>query len=184
MPDAERDPTVKCEVCIFPTELGWFGIQGVGKRLERLAFGHASADDVRQALGEQQGASSAALRESDWHPELRKRLVRFARGERVRFDDIDLKLPPMTPFQERVIAATRRIPYGVTLSYGELAEKAGFPRAARAVGSVMASNRIPILVPCHRVIASAGKLGGYSSVHGVSLKQVLLKMESEAVSAG
>jgi methylated-DNA-[protein]-cysteine S-methyltransferase len=67
--------------------------------------------------------------------------------------------------------------YGQTSTYGELALRVGHPRAARAVGTVMATNRFPILIPCHRVLASGGKLGGYSSHAGTNLKQILLDME-------
>ena len=85
----------------------------------------------------------------------------------------------MTPFQLCVANATRRIPYGTTVSYGQLASLAGYPRAARAVGTVMSQNRFPILIPCHRVLASGGKLGGYTSVAGVDFKSRLLGLESQ-----
>ncbi len=76
------------------------------------------------------------------------------------------------------MAACRRIPWGQTRSYAQLAAVAGRPGAARAVGSVMAKNRVPLVVPCHRVIASSGQLGGYSAPQGLSLKRRLLAMES------
>jgi methylated-DNA-[protein]-cysteine S-methyltransferase len=98
-------------------------------------------------------------------------------GEQCDFDDVLLELPVRTEFQQRILKVTRRIPYGRTMSYGELAERAGFPRAARAVGTVMSCNRFPIVVPCHRVVASGGKTGGYTSPQGVSLKLRLLALE-------
>src|SRR5262249_32324655 len=118
--------------------------------------------------------------EHDWHPELRRRLEQYCLGKPCDFDDIRLAPSRGTDFQKRVVSIVRRIPYGRTLSYGRLAEKAGFPRAARAVGTVMSSNRLPIVVPCHRIVAAGGKSGGYTSPQGVSLKLRLLAMESSA----
>jgi methylated-DNA-[protein]-cysteine S-methyltransferase len=86
-----------------------------------------------------------------------------------------------TEFQQRVFAATRRIPFGNTLSYGELATEVGSPKAARAVGAVMASNHVPIIIPCHRVIGRHGELTGFSAPRGVSLKRQLLELEANAV---
>ena len=73
----------------------------------------------------------------------------------------------------------RRIPYGRTMSYAELAAKAGSPNAARAVGNCMAGNRIPLIVPCHRVVCSDGRLGSYSAPGGTRMKRRLLDLESK-----
>jgi methylated-DNA-[protein]-cysteine S-methyltransferase len=167
---------------IFPTNLGWFGLLGRDSRLVTVVVGHASADDVRRACRRDHEISAGPdLREHDWNPKLRRRLERYCIGERCEFDDVPLELPDRTEFQQPVLKVTRRIPYGQTMSYGQLAEKAGYPRAARAVGSVMSSNRFPIVVPCHRVLASGGKTGGYTSPQGVSLKLRLLALEGASV---
>jgi methylated-DNA-[protein]-cysteine S-methyltransferase len=81
-----------------------------------------------------------------------------------------------TPFQVRVWQSLRVIPYGQTISYGQLAHQIGQPNAARAVGLANGSNPIPIIVPCHRVIGSNGKLTGYGGCF--SIKQKLLSLES------
>jgi methylated-DNA-[protein]-cysteine S-methyltransferase len=83
---------------------------------------------------------------------------------------------PWTPFQKRVIDVCRSIPWGSTLTYGQVAALAGSPGASRAVGSVMAKNRFPLIVPCHRVIGSNG-LGGFSAPDGLKLKSRLLANE-------
>lgn len=80
-----------------------------------------------------------------------------------------------TPFQKKVWDAIARIPMGQTRSYGEIAEEVGHPRAARAVGSACGSNPLPLFVPCHRVVASMGRIGGYAG--RTDLKIGLLKME-------
>jgi len=82
----------------------------------------------------------------------------------------------MSAFQKRVIVACREILYGSTVTYGGLAELAGSPGAARAVGSTMRTNRFPIIVPCHRVVG-ADSLGGFSASRGVETKKRLLNME-------
>ncbi len=90
--------------------------------------------------------------------------------------DFDLELAPRgTPFQLSVWRALRRIPYGQTVSYGELARAIGRPRASRAVGAANGSNPLPIVVPCHRVIGSTGKLTGFGG--GLKTKAALLALE-------
>ena len=79
-------------------------------------------------------------------------------------------------FRTHVIAIVKKIPKGKTLSYGEVASKAGHPRAARAVGAIMASNKDKE-VPCHRVIRSDGKIGGYNGIQGTKDKAALLRRE-------
>jgi methylated-DNA-[protein]-cysteine S-methyltransferase len=101
-------------------------------------------------------------------------LQRYALGEPVDFS-IELDLPSATPFLRRVWDATVQIPRGETRSYGWLAASVGLPRAARAVGLAMQRNPLPIIVPCHRVVAWDGKLGGYGG--GLDLKRKLLQLE-------
>jgi methylated-DNA-[protein]-cysteine S-methyltransferase len=89
----------------------------------------------------------------------------------------DLPLHPEgTPFQIEVWRELQAIPYGKVISYGELAMRIGRPRASRAVGAANGSNPIPIIIPCHRVIGSNGKLTGYAG--GLHIKEALLKLES------
>ena len=100
------------------------------------------------------------------------KLAKFFAGERVDFDerlDVDV-----TPFARRVMQAARRIPWGETRSYGEVARAAGSPGGARAVGQVMSANPVAIVVPCHRVVASGG-LGGFTG--GLHRKRALLALE-------
>jgi methylated-DNA-[protein]-cysteine S-methyltransferase len=84
----------------------------------------------------------------------------------------------VTDFQRKVLDACRAIPPGETLSYAELAVIAGAPGAARAVGNVMRTNRIPLVIPCHRVVGSGGSLGGYSAPDGLAMKRKLLEREA------
>ena len=171
------------QVSIFLTEIGWCGLVGGGRIVHRLTIGHASVQSVRDDLSREDADSRTTFPEADWYPELRRRLEKYSAGQRVNFDGVDIEDRPGTEFQRRVLAATRAIGYGRTLSYAQLAAKAGRPGAARAVGNVMASNRVPILIPCHRVVASGGRLGGFSAPQGVGLKQRMLAMEASAAFA-
>lgn len=108
------------------------------------------------------------------HP-LARRLSAYFAGARDDFDNVELDLAWCTPFQEAVADALRGIPYGETVTYGELAALAGHPGAHRAAGTFCAGNRFPIVLPCHRVVA-AGGIGGYGSL-GVEYKSHLLELE-------
>lgn len=103
----------------------------------------------------------------------RQQLAEYFAGRRKRFD---LPLAPEgTAFQLRVWAELRKIPWGETVSYGELARRIGMPRAARAVGAANGANPIPIVIPCHRVIGSTGRLTGFGG--GLDAKATLLGLE-------
>lgn len=112
--------------------------------------------------------------------EVRRQLGEYFAGERTVFD-LPLAMAG-TDFQRAVWAELMRIPYGRTISYGELARRVGNPAASRAVGSANGRNPIPIIVPCHRVIASGGKLGGFGG--GLDTKQWLLSHEATRQTAG
>ncbi|QRK08218.1 methylated-DNA--[protein]-cysteine S-methyltransferase [Archangium violaceum] len=122
------------------------------------------------------GAPVLVASEREDHPVLlaaRRQLEEYFAGERVSFD---VPLEPVgTPFQKSVWAVLREIPLGVTWSYGELARRLGRASAARAVGAANGRNPISIIVPCHRVVGTDGKLTGYAG--GVPTKQWLLEHE-------
>ena len=98
-------------------------------------------------------------------------------GRAVSFRAVRCDLPAATTFAGRVLRACRNIPYGRTISYGRLASAAGNPKAARAAAAVMASNPMPLVIPCHRVIYADGGLGGFSAPAGVAQKRRMLRLE-------
>jgi methylated-DNA-[protein]-cysteine S-methyltransferase len=103
----------------------------------------------------------------------RDQLEDYFEGRRKTFD---LPLAPHgTPFQRKVWAALQTIPFGATLTYGQLAEKIG--TAPRALGGACGRNPIPVVIPCHRVLAANGGLGGYSGIDGIETKEFLLRLE-------
>lgn len=103
-----------------------------------------------------------------------RQLTEYLRGERRSFDLV-LDMPEMPPFRRRVLEELARIPYGETVSYGELAERCGRPAAARAVGNAVGRNPVPVVLPCHRVVRSDGSPGEYGG--GRERKRILLRLE-------
>lgn len=171
----------------FDSQLGHMALATVDGEVAGLSFGHATADRAlrslkafhshsgRTLLGRAvQDHSGAAIRLAERVTGL---LQEFAEGEPVDFTDIPVSHDGLTTFQKQVVAACRAIPWGQTISYGELAAEVGHPGAARAVGTVMRKNRVPLIVPCHRVLASGGRLGGYSAPSGLKMKHRLLALE-------
>lgn len=104
--------------------------------------------------------------------EMRKEVLEYLRGEREEFS----RQPEVggTDFQKAILMEMMKIPRGEVRSYGEIAARAGYPRAARAVGSVCRTNKYPIIIPCHRVVGANG-IGGYA--FGLEMKRELLRME-------
>lgn len=162
----------------FETELGWLAIAGQNKTLAWVTMGHATAPAALTAIFERAAVPNETFAIGAWFPQLRKRLIAYAAGKRDNFQDVAVDTSHLTDFQRRVIRACRKIDYGQTQSYGELALQAGTERAARAVGNAMAGNRCPLVIPCHRVVASSG-LGGFSAGQGLTLKLQLLQLESK-----
>jgi methylated-DNA-[protein]-cysteine S-methyltransferase len=105
-----------------------------------------------------------------------RQLGEYFAGARSCFD-LALDLSRLTPFQRRVLEATQRIPAGAVWTYGRLARAIGRPKASRAVGQALRRNPVPIVIPCHRVVASDGSLGGYSGGGGLASKRWLLRFE-------
>ena len=159
---------------VFDTGAGWLGVLGSTTGLLRITFPRHSADEARQLLGD---CVTGAVCSPDLYQDLTERLKLYFGGHKVDFPD---KLAPYgTVFQRKVWEATRLIPYGETRSYRWVAEQAGKPKAARAVGQALGRNLLPIIVPCHRVLASDGSLSGFAG--GIETKRYLLHLESDGV---
>ena len=160
---------------VFPSGLGWMAVVTSGATVKQLTFGHPSPAAARRALG--RGTLEHAM-PGKRDTSLVQRLRAYASGTPDDFCDVAVDPGPVSKFRERILDQCRKIPFGRTLSYAGLAAKAGFPRAARAVGNCMAGNRIPLIVPCHRVVRSDGRLGRYSACGGTRMKRRLLALES------
>jgi methylated-DNA-[protein]-cysteine S-methyltransferase len=105
-----------------------------------------------------------------------EQLGEYFAGHRQEFQ-LPFDLKGLPGFTRKILEVLQSIPFGATITYGDLAKRAGFPRAARAVGGAMAANPLPIVIPCHRVVAAAGRIGGYSGGGGLRTKEWLLTFE-------
>ena len=171
---------------LFESSLGWLGISWTSQlRVLASTFARRSESAARRAIESstpnwQHRVTSLAAAPSSIR-ELARHLVAFADGEALgNFAHVELELDDRTDFQRRVLLACQQIPHGRTNSYSDLAATVGSPRAYRAVGTVMAGNRTPLIVPCHRVLGASGGLHGFSAPQGISMKSRLLAMEAEA----
>lgn len=160
---------------VFETDAGWMGILRSRHGLQRSTLPQSSA---KRALGLLVAKNAVA------NPELFGDLVQRFRayfgGETTVFPD-QLDLSPATIFQRRVWQATQIIGYGTTRSYAWVAQQIGQPVATRAVGQALACNPLPIIIPCHRVLTSTGRLGGYGG--GLKMKKYLLALEGAHIDA-
>lgn len=109
---------------------------------------------------------------------LHKALTRYVSGKHVQWPRVPMAWHELPEFKAKVLRALQEIPHGQTTTYGELAALAGSPKAARAVGQIMATNPWPLIVPCHRVLGSGGAMTGFSAEGGVDLKRFLLELEN------
>jgi len=121
-------------------------------------------------------AETKCISVSQGYNRLADQIIRYLAGDELEFS-MDVNWDSFTPFQRKVLQRTCRIPYGRVMTYGRLAEDIGKPGAARAVGTALAANPIPILIPCHRVVGSDGSLHGYSAPGGLQTKAWLLALE-------
>ena len=147
---------------------------GSATGLRRTTLPHPSAQEIRQLFGD---SINYANRSPRLFKDLMERLRIYFKGHKVSFPD-ELDLSGATAFQRKVWETTRLIPYGETRSYAWVAEQIKQPRAVRAVGQALGRNPLPIIVPCHRVLASNGRPGGYSG--GIEMKRRLLYLEGSA----
>lgn len=156
---------------VIEADAGRFGV-GVSERGLLAILLPNAADQRDQVLGRLAGQFQLG-EQSDRLREACQQLREYFAGERREFDlELDLR---GTSFQVDAWNAVAAVPYGETTSYGEIARRIGRPDAVRAVGAANGANPIPIVVPCHRIIGSNGKLTGYGG--GLDLKRWLLKLE-------
>ena len=157
---------------IVKTIVGAFGFVAREKRLLATYLPEAEPQ-IRRRIRERwpDATENACLL-----PRFRQKVASYYAGKRTAFDE-EADLSDQPPFRRMVLEQCRQIPYGKTASYQDLARAAGNPKAARAVGSTMAHNPLPLVVPCHRVLRADGTFGGFSSRSGVSEKKKMLSLE-------
>jgi methylated-DNA-[protein]-cysteine S-methyltransferase len=169
---AEDEGVVDIGYATVESPFGELLVATTRRGLVRLAYPNERPDDVLEELAI--GVSPRVLASSRLTDEVRRELDEYFAGERHGFGfRVDWTLT--RGFARRVLQATARIPFGSVSTYRDVAGRAGNPRAYRAAGNALGSNPIPIVVPCHRVLHSAGGLGGYTG--GLQRKEYLLALE-------
>ncbi|MGH7896165.1 MAG: methylated-DNA--[protein]-cysteine S-methyltransferase [Candidatus Binatia bacterium] len=161
---------------IFDTPIGRCGIAWGGRGIVGLQLPEARERETRARMLRR----LPAARETAPPPDVRRALDRVTallRGEASDLSGIALDMDRVPPFHRRVYEVARGIPPGTTLSYGEVATRLGAPGSARAVGQALGRNPFAIVVPCHRVLAAGGKVGGFSADGGITTKLRLLAIE-------
>jgi methylated-DNA-[protein]-cysteine S-methyltransferase len=167
--------------CVFDTSMGSAGIAWGERGLVGIQLPEADPSRVRGRLRRRFPGS----RESAPSPEIEQAIERIRvllSGTPVDLTSVPLDMSAVEPFERRVYDVARTIPPGQTLTYGQIADRLGDRLLARDVGQALGRNPFPIVVPCHRVLAAGGKLGGFSAPGGVATKQRLLAIEQANVS--
>lgn len=174
---------------LFHTPIGVAGLSFTDAGVLSLALPSQTETATEKALlasaSHRTKDSLDKLQQEDAPAWVRGAIARIAAhlgGRSTKLEEIPLDEAKFTDFRRDVYRAARQVPRGSTITYGELAERAGHQHAARAVGRAMATNPLPLLVPCHRVLDSRGALHGFSSPGGVRTKALLLSLEAEGKS--
>lgn len=168
------------ETTTFETALGTFGIGWTDVGIARLQLSGAEPDDMLERLARNGGRPGQPSRAIE---ALINRIEDYADGARIEFTDVPLDLAGLPDFQRRVYALLLGFGWGQTTTYGALARELGDVTMSRAVGQAMGANPIPLIIPCHRVLASDGKPGGFSAPGGALSKLRMLALEGVEVGA-
>ena len=161
---------------LFDTTIGRCGVAWGERGVAGVQLPEAGERETRARMLQRFPAAGEAAPP----PEVQRvidRIVALLRGEPSDLSAIALDMEQVPAFHRRVYEAERAIPPGMTLSYGDIAARAGAPGAARAVGQALGRNPFPIIVPCHRVLAAGSKIGGFSAQGGVATKRRMLAIE-------
>ena len=171
---------MKSSFVVFRTKLGWMGLVGNVRGVERIYLPELSREDLVGRITRE----FPHVREGDHAlAEAKKEILEYFDGCKKKFE-MDLDLSCATPFQQKVYRNMLAIPFGRVQTYRWLAEKIGNPKGLRAVGSANGKNRWPLVVPCHRIVGSDGRLTGFSAPGGLELKAELLRLDGVPVERG
>lgn len=165
---------------LFETSLGWMGIAWSDAGITRVQIPERDRDASERRLKRLSGDAITEVTSTNLPADIAvvvDHLVRYAAGEAVDFSGIAVDLSGVDPFQLAIYDAARQLGFGETVTYGGLAAAAGYPGEARDTGQALGKNPVPIIVPCHRIVAAGGKIGGFSAPGGSRTKEKLLAME-------
>lgn len=168
---------------VFETALGFVGIAWSEKGLTRLCLFQRDRAAVERRL-ERLGASGAdenASRPPAWVAPLVRAVQAYAEGEEIDFSDVPVDLAGVDDFRLSIYEAARKLTFGETTTYGELAKRAGHAGLPRETGQALGANPVPLVIPCHRILAAGGRIGGFSAPGGSTTKERMLALEGVRV---
>ncbi|MFC1793296.1 methylated-DNA--[protein]-cysteine S-methyltransferase [Planctomycetota bacterium] len=166
---------------IFKTKWGYFGLAGTNSALCRTHLPGPESKNIESRLLKN---LPGAQFDDTFFKTLQKQIAAYFEGSCVNFSpDIPVVLDGFGVFSRKVLTTCRNIQFGQRITYSGLAIKAGRPAASRAVGNALANNPLPLIIPCHRVLRTDGKMGGFSAPGGIALKEKMLKLEFKAHNA-
>jgi len=169
-------------IWLLKTHLGWCGIAFDSDIIREIILPAPNKQQILQSLRRRgYKLTSKKSRPNHYISRVLSDLKRYFNGEKVDFNPPARYINHLTrasEFERSIYKTLMAIPYGQVQSYKWVAQKAGHPKAVRAVGNALAKNPLPIIIPCHRVIKSDGFLGGFSAISGTELKKKLLKLEN------
>ena len=160
---------------IFRTRWGWFGLLGSERGLLRSCLPVANDREAKKQLLAGLGLCKP---DTAFFEGLQEQIRAYFEGACVDFGNTPVVLEGLGEFGTAILTACRKIEYGRTMSYGEVARLAGRGAAGRAVGNILAKNPVPLIIPCHRVIRRDGQIGGFTVAGGIKLKEKMLRLES------
>ena len=164
----------KIKYTVFSTKWGFFGFAVTGEGICRTLLPRPKRSVAMKIL---LGTIKNGVFDKNLLGRLQKKIVAYFDGSTIDFSEFRADLDGSSSFAATCLTACRKIGYGQTVSYGQLASLANRPGAARAAGTIMAKNQLPLIVPCHRIIRSTGQIGGFSAVEGPKIKLKLLQLE-------
>lgn len=168
---------------VFETALGFVGIAWSEKGLTRLCLFQRDRAAVERRL-ERLGASGAdenASQPPAWVAPLVRAVQAYAEGEEIDFSDVPVDLAGVDDFRLSIYEAARKLTFGETTTYGELAKRAGHAGLPRETGQALGANPVPLVIPCHRILAAGGRIGGFSAPGGSTTKERMLALEGVRV---
>lgn len=165
---------------VFETVIGFMGIAWSEAGLMRLCLPQRNRDAVERRLLRHAGSAGSSA-QPQWVTELIGSIQAYAAGEDIDFSGVPVDLTGVDDFRLAIYDAARKLAFGETTTYGELAKRAGHAGLARETGAALGANPVPLVIPCHRILAAGGKIGGFSAPGGSTTKEKMLAMEGVRV---
>ena len=162
----------------FKVKCGYFGLLGNESALLRSCL---PAKSKQVCIGALLSDIENAEFDKSRFKDLQEQITAYFKGGHADFSNVSVDLKGFNSFSRKILTACQKIPFGQTTTYGRLAQIAGSIKGARAAGNVLAKNPVPLIIPCHRVVCSSGRLGGFSAAGGTTTKKILLNLEQKTI---